>query len=66
MKVSCTVDYAEIEGEWGYYHGVRVTCSRCGRTEKAGGQHDRSEQRCLVQLRENCPRGESNFYEGEQ
>lgn len=65
MRISCSVSYDEVEGEFGHHPGVRVTCSRCQAIETAGGEHERSIKRCLVQLRENCPRDENNFYETE-
>jgi hypothetical protein len=41
---------------------VQVTCSRCGHSTRSYGSSDASAKRCLVLLREECPRGERNFY----
>jgi len=49
-------DYTEIEG-------TTARCARCGNTTESYGTDDRSVRRCLVLLRETCPRRESNFYE---
>jgi hypothetical protein len=45
--------------------GVRATCSECGHeTTSFGTGHD-SRKRCLALLRDECPMGESNWYEEE-
>ena len=46
----------------GKVDGVEATCSRCGHATEAFGTCDASVRRCLVALREECPRGEQNFY----
>lgn len=61
-RVTTSTDYVEVEGDYGSVDGVEVTCSRCGHSEQSGGTHDASISRCAILLRENCPRGEKNFY----
>lgn len=67
MRVECTVEEKQLDGERGPIDGVEVTCGRCGHTEESCGTSDRSIKRCLVLLRENCPEGWANYYfaEGE-
>lgn len=62
MKVDCTVDETELEGDYGVVEGVTATCSRCDHVTESYGTTDSSIRRCLVLLREECPRGEQNFY----
>ena len=45
--------------------GVEGTCTRCGNTEQSFGESERSKNRCLALMRENCPEGESNYYVAE-
>jgi hypothetical protein len=61
-RVSTTTDYVEVEGDYGSVEGVEVTCDRCGHSEQSAGTHEGSVSRCAFLLRENCPRGEKNFY----
>ncbi len=63
MRVECEVtevtltndDDREVEG-------VCATCSRCGCETESFGTGEASVKRCLVLLREQCPKGERNFY----
>lgn len=67
MKVPCDVSYADLENDSGHtVEGVIVTCSRCAHQEESFGTSEASVRRCLVMLRENCPRGERNFYVAEE
>lgn len=61
-RVTTTTDYVDIDGDYGSVEGVEVTCDKCGHSEQSGGTHDGSLSRCAYLLRENCPRGEKNFY----
>jgi hypothetical protein len=63
MKVACEVEEIVIENEAGIeVGGVQVTCPRCGHSTESYGTGEQSIKRCLVLLREGCPKGESNFY----
>ena len=67
MKVTCSVQHISLENDSGQeVDGVSVTCSRCGHTTESFGSGDRSIRRCLVLLREECPRDERNFYAREE
>ncbi len=62
MKIRCQVDEVEMEGDFGPVDGVVAQCTRCGHETESFGTSDASVRRCLVLMREECPRGESNFY----
>ena len=61
-RVRASVSYVELEGDYGPVEGVEVTCLRCGHSEACFGTGEQSIKRCAVQLRENCPNSEENFY----
>jgi hypothetical protein len=63
MKVATTTSYVDLEGDYGTVEGVEVTCDKCGHSEESFGTEDGSLKRCAYLLRENCPLGESNYYE---
>lgn len=67
MKVECEVEETELEGDHDADNipGVCVTCNRCGHETISYGTGEASVRRCLALLREECPNGESNFYEVE-
>jgi hypothetical protein len=62
MRISCTVEEMELEGDYGEVPSVCATCSRCGHTTESYGDSDASIRRCLVLMRQECPQGESNYY----
>ena len=62
-SVSTITDYVELDGDYGSVDGVEVTCTKCGHSEESRGTEEASLTRCAYLLRENCPLGESNFYE---
>jgi hypothetical protein len=67
MRVTCSVEETEVENENEQsIPGVVVTCSRCGNETKSFGTSDRSIDRCLALLREECPKKEKNFYVDER
>ena len=61
-RVTTTVDYIDVEWDYGTVDGVEVTCDKCGHCEKSGGTDEPSLKRCAVLLRENCPLNEDNYY----
>ena len=61
-RVTTTLNYIEVEGDYGFAEGVELTCDKCGHTEESAGTHEGSIARCAFLLRENCPRNEKNFY----
>ena len=52
----------EVEGDYGFVDGLRVTCSRCEHYVDVAGTTGSSARRGALLLRQDCPRGESNFY----
>ena len=64
MRVPCTVEYRELQGEHGMIDGVVVTCSRCEKQTESFGTTDASVKRCFALLREDCD--ERNFYHDEE
>ena len=62
MRIKATVNHVELDGDYGTVEGVELTCSRCHHSEESFGSGDDSIRRCAALLRENCPRGEKNFY----
>lgn len=67
MRVYCTVEEVELEGDYGDVAGVCAMCSRCDHETQSFGTSEASVKRCLVLMREDCPMSEDNFYveEGE-
>lgn len=66
MRVKVTIQESEVTNDDGYTgDGVEATCSRCGHTTESMGTGSGSRRRCLVMLRDECPRRESNFYVAE-
>jgi hypothetical protein len=65
MSVQCTIEQAELEGDYGTVDGITVTCSRCGHATESYGTHAGSIRRCLALLREECPKGQRNYYVAE-
>lgn len=65
-KVKADVNTIDLEGDHGnIVAGVCAECSRCGHETHSFGTSEASVRRCLVLLREECPKGERNFYEEE-
>lgn len=63
MKVKVLIEEIEIEGESGYpVESIEATCSRCKHSVEVFGRSDASIRRACLMLREECPRGENNFY----
>lgn len=64
-RITCSVEYSDdIEDKNGkILSGVIVTCTKCGHSTQSFGQSERSINRCLALLCEECPEGENNWYE---
>ena len=64
MKVSVEVEETTLRTDDGnHIPGVVVRCPRCGAEEQSYGTSARSVSRCIVLLKEHCPKGESNYYD---
>lgn len=62
-RVTTTTSYVDLDGDYGSVEGIEVTCGRCGHSQESFGTSGASFRRCAALLVQNCPRGESNFYE---
>ena len=63
MKVACEVTHGVTENDSGReVECTTVTCSRCDHATESYGTTERSALRSLALLREECPKGEDNFY----
>ena len=61
MRVEVRIVEADV-GAHGLQRGVRATYSRCGAYTESYGTGEGSRKRCAVLLKQQCLRGESNFY----
>jgi hypothetical protein len=63
MKIRASVEEITLQNDNGRdVESVTATCSRCSHTTESFGTGENSVLRCLVLLREECPRNERNFY----
>jgi hypothetical protein len=63
MRIPCEISAVTLENDDGIdVDGVSATCSRCDFETESFGTDGPSIRRCLVLLREGCPRGENNYY----
>jgi hypothetical protein len=63
MRVVCDIEEVMLTNDSGYdIDGVEATCRRCGHVTESFGTDDPSIKRCLALMREECPRGQFNFY----
>lgn len=66
-RIDCETENVEIENDRGIWvKSVSVKCCKCDHTEESYGRSDSSVRRCLALLRENCPNGESNYYDASE
>lgn len=64
MRVNVDIDHQELDGDYGgMVEGLRLTCDRCGHSVTVFGTTERSAMRGAIMLREECHRGENNFYD---
>jgi hypothetical protein len=64
MRVTVTIQQEAIEGDYGgYVDGLRLTCSKCGHEVTVFGTETASARRGAIMLRDECPDGNSNFYD---
>jgi hypothetical protein len=61
-KIECEVTTTTVEGDHGPVEGVCVTCGECGHEVEVAGTSDRSVRRGLATLRDDCPKGQRNYY----
>lgn len=65
-RVYCDIVEEEIENDEGRpVYGVIASCRKCGNETEAFGTEEGSIRWCLLQMRNECPRNENNFYKAE-
>lgn len=64
--VTCELTEVELQGDYGDVPSIVAVCSRCGNETESFGTGEASVRRCLVLMREECPRRERNFYVSEE
>lgn len=65
MRVLCSIEETELEGDHGPIDSVIAICSRCDHETESYGTSEASIRRCLVLMRKECPNDECNFYVSE-
>lgn len=63
MRVTVEIYETTTEGDYGEVPCLDLTCTRCGHSVEVYGTEEASAKRGALMLREECPRGESNFYD---
>ena len=62
-RIKCEIEYITLENDDGMpVDSVVVACGRCGHQTQSFGTTGASVRRCLALLREECPKGQVNFY----
>lgn len=61
-RITIHMSDEELDGDYGTVEGVAAECSRCGHRTESFGRSEASAARCAALMREECPRGEKNFY----
>jgi hypothetical protein len=65
-RVECEVEFTQDTNDRGRMQDcTKATCSDCGHVTKSWGTGPGSIKRCLVLMKEECPRDEDNFYVGD-
>jgi hypothetical protein len=62
MRVDVDLQEIELDSDHGPVAGLCLVCERCGHEVEVFGTASSSARRGAVTLREECPRGEDNFY----
>jgi hypothetical protein len=63
MRVTCDIAETTLTNDDGYdVESVEAICRECGHITESFGTDDPSVKRCLALMREECPRGQWNFY----
>lgn len=63
MKIKVSINECDVENDDGHVgDGVQAECSRCGHQTESIGTGSGSRRRCLVLMRDECPKGERNYY----
>jgi hypothetical protein len=63
MQVSVEIYHIDVEGDYAQVDGLCLVCKTCGHEVEVAGTSGDSARRGALMLRQECPRGESNFYD---
>ena len=63
MQVNVDIHQTDVEGDHGQVDGLCLVCEKCGHEVEVPGASGASARRGAVMLRDECPRGENNFYD---
>jgi len=63
MRVNVEISHTDVEGDYSQVDGLCLICQRCGHKVEVGGTGGASARRGAAMLRDECPNGESNFYD---
>ena len=62
-RVECEISFGtEINSRGLEVEQTVACCTRCGHETRSWGDSDASIKRCLAVMREECPKGENNYY----
>jgi hypothetical protein len=65
MRVACDIEETTPVNDEGYdVDSIEATCRKCGHVTESFGTDEPSIKRCLALMREECARGQWNFYVG--
>ena len=65
MRVTCDIEETTLTNDEGYdVDSIEATCGQCGHVTESFSVDEPSIRRCLALMREECPRGQWNFYVG--
>lgn len=62
-KVNLEIEECDLDGDYGTISGLRGSCTKCHHEEEAFGTSEASARKLAVKMKENCPQGESNYYD---
>jgi hypothetical protein len=63
MRVRVEIDEEQLEGDYGnWIDGLCLRCTRCGHEVSVFGTASESAKAGAIMLRDECPNGETNFY----
>lgn len=63
MRVKTVSSHVDLDGDYATIEGICVTCGRCDHEVEVYGTESNSYRRAAAMLKEQCPRGEKNYYE---
>ena len=65
MQVDVEILQTDVEGDYAQVDGLCLVCNRCGHEVEVAGTGNASARRGAAMLREECPKGENNYYKAD-